>query len=520
MFLSIGASIRTAQTASRLRRKGDPEAEQRRAFARTIPRLAATSFWREAGIERSMTQEQFRARVAPRGHDQLAGAIARMRQGEANVLWPGRCVFFAQSCGTAAGRPKFLPVTEEMLAHFRQAGLDALLCYTARVGHAGVFRGRHLLVGGAGVAPLATEKGPMSYAGDLAAILTLSLPPAAEKHFFEPGASVAKIENWDAKLEAVIARTAARDISLLAGLPETVLTLAAAVREKFAARQVARLQQLWPNLECFVHGGAPLAPHQAPLREALGPAVHFHEVYVAPEGFFAAQDAEPAAGLRLMTKAGLFFELLPMADYDEARLEHLAPKVLPLAAAKTGVDYALLVTTPGGLARYVVGDVVRFTSTQPLRLIQVGGTHTHVGAFGERVSEKELADALLAVCQRHGWTVVNFHVAPLIASNLTGQNRGRHEWWIELKAGTVATPTGPLIAAEVDAELQRTHPDYAAKRRGNIVEPPFARLVMPGVFEHWLRHHGRWGGLNKMPRCRRDRLVADELAQITNFARD
>jgi hypothetical protein len=170
--------------------------------------------------------------------------------------------------------------------------------------------------------------------------------------------------------------------------------------------------------------------------------------------------------------------------------------------------------------RYVIGDVVRFISTEPPRLIYVGRTKLQLSAFGEHVIEKEVTDALLAVCSRHQWTIVNFHVAPIFANTLTGQTRGRHEWWIELRPGTVATPIGPQIAAEIDAELQKLNDDYAAKRRGGGLDAPVVRLVMPGVFKHWLEFQGKWGGQHKMPRCRSDRVIADGLAQVTNFAVD
>jgi hypothetical protein len=164
--------------------------------------------------------------------------------------------------------------------------------------------------------------------------------------------------------------------------------------------------------------------------------------------------------------------------------------------------------------------VVRFVSVAPPRLLYVGRTKLQLSAFGEHVIEKEVTDSLVGLCQRRGWTIVNFHVAPLFMNTNTGQVRGRHEWWIELKPGTVATPTGPQMAAELDAELRRLNDDYDAKRKGGGLDAPFVRLVMPGVFEHWLRYQGKWGGQHKMPRCRSDRVIADELAQITNFARD
>ena len=165
----------------------------------------------------------------------------------------------------------------------------------------------------------------------------------------------------------------------------------------------------------------------------------------------------------------------------------------------------------------MLGDVVRFVSTEPPRLIYVGRTKLQLSAFGEHVIEKELTDSVVAVAQAHGWTIVNFHVAPLFATSLTGQTRGRHEWWIELRPGTAQTPIGTAMATELDAQLMARNDDYEAKRKGGGLDLPVVRLVMPGVFEHWMRHQGKWGGQNKMPRCRSDRAVADGLAQVARF---
>jgi hypothetical protein len=519
----FGAGLLTAGAEWRLRQKRGAPEEQQRVWRGLTTKLAGASYWHDAGVEPGMTYGNFAARLAPRTYEQLAPAVERMKRGEVNVLWPGRCSLFALSPGTTTGQTKCLPITEEMLAHFRQAAFDSLLYYTVRVKHAGVFRGRHLFLGGStAVERLAEAQPHEAYAGDLSGIAVLNLPRWVERHFYEPGTTIAQMTDWPKKIAAIVARTRGLDISLLAGFPSWVLVLAAALRENSTQgrQRVTNLQAIWPNFECFVHGGVPITPFYDELRTALGPTVNFHEVYPASEGFIAAQDSQAAAGLRLMTNAGIFYEFLPMDQFDETRLEQLGGKIVPLAGVKPGVDYALLLTTPAGLARYVIGDVVRFISTEPPRLIYVGRTKLQLSAFGEHVIEKEVTDALHAVCSRHGWTIVNFHVAPLFASSLTGLIRGRHEWWIELKPGTVTTPIGPQMAVALDGELQRQNGDYAAKRKGGGLEPPFVRLVMPGVFQHWLTYHGKWGGLHKMPRCRSDRAIADELAQITNFAVD
>lgn len=521
-FLTFRASLLTARVASRLRRRNHAPAEQGKAFNTLVEKLGATAFWRAAGVERGMTYDAFRKRVAPRGYDQLAPAIERMKRGEADVLWPGRCAFFVRTSGTTGHGHRHLPVSAEMLRHFRQAGQEALLYYTARTGHAGVFQGRHLFLSGSTtLVPLAEAQPHEAYAGNLSGIAALDLPRWAEKHLYEPGEQIAQIVDWTAKLAAIVARARNLDISLLAGMPPTALELIGKLCEADADGPASdrTVRESWPNLECYVHGGVPITPYQAQLRAVLGPEVNFHEVYPAAEGFIAAQDSNAGAGLRVITRHGVFFEFVPMADYDEARLEHLGPKAVPLAEVKRDVDYAVLLTTPAGLARYALGDVVRFVSVAPPRLIHVGRTKLQLNTFDERVSEKDLTDALVAVCQRHAWTIVNFHVAPRFLKTLTGQNHGQYEWWLELKPGTVATPVGPAIAAALDVELQRLSPAYAAKRRLSI-EPPIVRLVMPGLFEHWMRFQDKWGGEHKMPRCRSDRIVADELAQIAQFAQD
>jgi hypothetical protein len=218
-----------------------------------------------------------------------------------------------------------------------------------------------------------------------------------EKHLYEPGAAIAQMADWPAKIAAITARTSPLDISLLAGIPSWVLILAEALRHhsiRGKARAV-NLQGIWPNLECFIHGGVPIGPFQEELRTALGPTVNFHEVYPASEAFIATQDSEALAGLRLMTDAGIYYEFLPMADFDAGNLANLGPKAVPLAGVKAGVDYAILLTTPAGLGRYVIGDVVRFTSTEPPRLVYVGRTQLQLSAFGEQPLAVALKVAVL-----------------------------------------------------------------------------------------------------------------------------
>ena len=514
----------TARVRWRLRQSGAGPGEQREAFMQLLRRLAVTTSGDTAGLEAGMDYERFRRRVPLRTYEDFAPDIERMKQGEPDVLWPGRCTYFAVSSGTTAGRTKFLPVTPELLTHFRRAGLDSLFYYTARTGRTDVFLGRHLFLGGsAALTPVPERVGAEpAYAGDLSGITARHLPRWVEKALYEPGREIAQMSDWPAKVAAIAERTLSRDITLLAGIPSWVLVLAEALRIRAlrAGRTVRHLQELWPHLQCLVHGGVPVGPFVGELRAALGPTVNFHEVYPASEGFIATQDADSAAGLRLMTGVGLFYEFLPLAQYDETARGSLGAAAVPLEGVEPGVDYVLLLTTPAGLCRYVIGDVVRFVCTDVPRLVYAGRTKLQLSAFGEHVIEKELTDALQTVGQRRDWSVTNFHVAPVFVDSAAGARRGRHEWWIELQH-----PAGPgtadgAIAAELDRELALRNEDYAAKRQGGGLEPPRLQLVPPGTFEQWMRAHGKWGGQSKMPRCRSDRSVADALQALAAESED
>lgn len=511
-LVEFGAGVRTSLVSRRLR---DPDAArdgQRRALGTLLNKISVTKFGRSVGVEREMDYERFRDRVGLRDYESFAPWIERMKRGEVDVLWPGRCAHFAVSSGTTAGRTKYLPITRDMLGHFRRAGLDSLLYYTARTGHARVFRGKHLFLGGStSLARLPETGGLDTWAGDLSGITALNLPSWVEHHLYEPGREIAQMADWPAKLRAIAARTARRDVTLLAGIPSWLLILAETMREH---THVAPLKQIWPNLECLVHGGVPIAPFINELRSAVGAGVAFHEVYPASEAFIAAQDAEPEAGLRLIADAGILYEFLPLRIFDEKRLSELGSQALPLEGVRAGEDYVLLLTTPGGLCRYAIGDVVRFVSTSPPRLVYAGRTRLQLSAFGEHVIEKELTDALACVCAAHQATIVNFHVAPRFASHATGVTRGQHEWWLELKFSAGSAPASTTLAAELDAELQRRNDDYEAKRKGGGLSAPLVQLAAPGTFELWMRRHGKWGGQSKMPRCRSDREIADELAAL------
>jgi hypothetical protein len=517
----FGIILKAKETEWRLRRSAAAGSVQRRTFAGLVRRLSRTTHWKSAGIEAGMSYEQFRVRVPLQTYAALAPAIIRMQSGEADVLWPGHCQRFTRSAGLGTGVAKVLPLTDDLLVHFRHAAFDALALHTIRMGQPGAFRGRQLLCGPqAALAPWPDPRTPTDAATAVCAVAALALPQefAPRLRAAEPAGTTCR-----GTPEPPAENVPTRDVTLLAGLPHRLIEFTRAHGERVPASGTRSLfpRAHWPKLECVVHGGAALAPYADELRAQLGPNVQFHEVYAAAEAFLAAQEGESGQGLRILADRGVHYEFLPMSDLDAAPLEQLGPRALPLEAVALGTEYAVVVTTPGGLARYLLDDSIRFVARQPARLLHVGRTTLRLNAKGENTTELDLSDALARLCRKRGWHTVHFHVAPQFAPAADQPMRPtRHEWWIELLPGTTETPMGPPMALELDSELQRINAAYAAARRSAALGAPVVRLVMPGVFARWRRDQGQGKEPSKFARCRPDRLIADELASITQFAAD
>jgi hypothetical protein len=514
-LVNFWAGCRVARFMRRLKAAGRGAGDQAAVFARLMAQMADTEFGRGHGLTAATTYAQFRAKVPPRPPEYFDPLVARMQAGEANVLTPGRCRFFVETAGTTGEKPRILPVPEPMLAHYRRGLRDALFLYAARAGHAGVFLGRHLHVGGS--TALTEEQG--AYRTGLDGMFSLCLTPWAEANLYAPPPAVARQPDGPDKIAAVVRAMLPRDVTLLGGSPGSACALALAAREAAEPDRASgpHLTAVWPNLECLVFTGAPTGLFQETLRTTLGPTVAFHEFYAAAEGVFAAQDAGSPTGLRLLTDAGVFFEFLPLRSFHEDTLAAAGAECLPLDQVQVGVDYVLVLTTPAGLCRQVPGDIVRFVSVDPPRLQFAGRTRLRLNSFGENISERELLDTLLAVCTRNGWQIVDFHVAPYSRRIAAGQTVHCHEWWVELRTHTMKTPTGNALGPELDAELARRNSDYAARRAKHGLDFPSVRLVMPGVFEQWAREQRKTCGAAKTPRCRPDRLIADQLATIARF---
>lgn len=520
-LLNIAGDWFTTLTRRRLKQKFRAERAQQRTLPILIRSLARTKRGKKLGIKAKMTETRFRKEIPLSDHHSLAPWIDRAKTGESDVLWPGTCQCFAATAGTTTGEPRLIPVTSAMQDAYAAGNRASLLHAAARAGGVYPLLGRVLLLGGNVPSNQLDEEQLVSIA-DLATLAAVQHPEWIAQHYFEPGSRIALLKNWDNMVERILKRTRKRDVSTIAGNPHWLLafsrrTLGTVSSEK---RRCASLEHLWPQLCSLVLTGDFPAPIAGQLKNIAGAGVTLHEVFACAEAIIATQGPGSLPGLRLLAETGVYFEFLPLADYDADNRDEWGEKAVPLTEVLPDRNYLLVLTTPAGLVRHVSGDVVNFTSMRPPRVLPMGQIDLRLNTFGENVFSRDVVDALTSLCRSKKWPLTFFHVAPLPNRSELGVTHGCHEWWIELRAGTVDTPTGPIIAKELDHLLANSHEGYKSRREEGNLSAPYVRLVMPGAFEHWLKHNQLWGGPHKLPITRNDRQIADSLSEMARFAKD
>lgn len=479
---------------------------QRRWYAYLVREGSQTLYGKKAGLTPTLSYEDFRRIVPILPYEELYPWIERSLRGEVDILWPGRVRWFARSSGTTNDRSKYIPITSESLRlnHF-QASKELFATYLTLYG-----RETHLLEGkiiSIGGSHQVSHIGPHARYGDLSAVLLANMP-AFYRFFRAPALEIALLPNWEEKLprmaEALLEER--RRIVGLAGVPTWAVLL---FEELLRRTGATHMLEVFPRFEAVFHGAVSFTPYEELFaRYFPSPKVHYMEIYNASEGFFAFQDGRSARDMLLMANHGVFYEFIPFSSWEAGRWE-----AIPLEAVRVGETYAMVITTVGGLWRYLLGDTVRFVSTNPPRLRIVGRTRHYINAFGEEVMIEQAEAALKAACEATGAQVRDYTVAPLY---LGAGKKGAHQWLIEF-----IHPPRHLEAfiGVLDRELRRLNSDYDAKREADLALGPPQVIELPaGTFYNWLKKKGRLGGQNKVPRLSSDRVYADEILVLVDRA--
>ncbi len=445
------------------------------------------------------TIDQFRDRLPIQSYDDIKPYIDRIRNGEQNILWPTDIKWFAKSSGTTNDKSKFIPVSIESLeeCHFR-GGKDVLAIYCHNHQETEIFDGKTLTLGGS---HQIDNYNNQSYYGDLSAILIQNLPFWAN-FIRTPSAEVALIPQWEEKLEKLTNEALAENVTSLAGVPSWNMVMIKYILEKTGK---SNLLEVWPNLELFIHGGISFLPYKEQFKKIIpSDSMRYMETYNASEGFFAIQDDPHSPDMLLMLDYGIFYEFIPI---EELSNDH--PRTYHIGEVEIGRNYAIVITTNGGLWRYLIGDTIVFTSIFPHKIIISGRTKHYINAFGEELIIDNAEKALQVACHKSGAQILEYTAAPVY---MTDKTKGCHQWLIEYDH----EPNDiEYFINLLDHALMSLNSDYEAKRYKNItLDAPIVKILKKGAFYKWFEIHGKLGGQNKMPRLSNNRKYVDELLEI------
>jgi hypothetical protein len=478
----------------------DPLTPQKKWFHYLLTQGSRTLYGKKHGVRPDWSYEQFRRNLPVVSYETLYPFIEETMRGASDVLWPGEIRWFAKSSGTTNDRSKFIPIAPQTLSynHFRAARQLFATYLTLFRDDTRLLAGKILAIGGS---HSISHLSPRVRYGDLSAVL-LENTPWFYTLFRAPHKSIALLPEWHTKVHRMAEAILGTNLTGIAGVPTWTIVLFDELLKRTGAKHIL---ELFPDLEVFFHGAVSFTPYEKLLQHYLpSPRVRYIEIYNASEGFFAFQDQAHTKDMLLLTDHGLFYEFIPFSAWEKGVWE-----AIPLEGVRVGEVYALVLTAPGGLWRYLIGDTIRFVSTHPYRLRIVGRTRHYINAFGEEVMVENTDAALQKACIETGALIRDYTVAPIY---LEAGQKGAHQWLIEFIRPPADLET---FAKVLDKALQALNSDYEAKRSGDLALGLPVIVPLPaGTFERWLAERGRLGGQNKVPRLSNTREYVEAILAL------
>jgi len=473
----------------------NPVATQREVLQELITAAQYTEFGKKYGFNKLFSVKEFKQKVPLQEYNDVEPYINRMMQGEENVLWNTPVFWFAKSSGTSSAKSKFIPISDESLQqnHFK-ASKDVLSNYYKFFPSSNLLTGKGLVVGGSH--QISKLNNDIQF-GDLSAVLMQNTPFWGQ-WIRTPELSVALLDEWENKIEQLAQITANENVTSLAGVPTWTLLLLKRILE---IKEKKTINEVWPNLELYINGGVSFVPYKEQFDKILGTKINYLEIYNASEGFIAGQQTPNDDGLLLFTEHGIFYEFMPVEEYGKPK-----PQTVGLKDVQTDRNYALVISTTGGLWRYIIGDTIKFTHLNPYKIKVTGRLKHYMNAFGEEVMVDNTDKAIAWAAAKTNAVVNDYTAAPVYFSE---SSNGTHEWLIEFD---VPPQNLQLFTTELDAALKTINSDYEAKRYKNIaLRMPIVHAAKKGIFKEWLRSKGKLGGQHKVPRLSNERKVVEEI---------
>jgi len=479
-----------------------PDETQKETLYKLLAKAASTEWGKKYSYSSITSLKEYQSRFPVQTYEEIIPYVERLRKGEANLLWPGEIKWFAKSSGTTSTKSKFIPMSREALedCHYR-AGKDILIIYTMQRPETRIFSGKSLTLGGSHkMNQFSTD----SLYGDLSAILIENAPFWVDI-IRTPKQKIALLEDFEEKLNLITRSTVNENVTNISGVPSWYLVL---IKQILAYTGKSNLLDVWPNLEVFFHGGISFTPYRDQYKKLIpGDQMNYMETYNASEGFFGIQDDPDRSDMLLMLDYGIFYEFIP-AD----KMTSDSTPAYGLAEVEKGVNYVIIISTNGGLWRYMMGDTIVFTCLYPYRFRISGRTKHFINVFGEEVIIDNADKAMETACKATGASIAEYTAGPVFMNTVS---KGSHEWIIEFE---IEPSDFNNFIDILDDTLKSVNSDYEAKRYKDLnLVRPVCRSVPMGTFNKWLKVKNKFGGQNKVPRLSNSREYIEDLYVIAEI---
>ena len=471
----------------------NPIKTQENVFQELISNGVGTQFGKDHDFVSINNHEDFVNRVPVKDYEALRPYVERVVEGEENVLWPGKPLYFAKTSGTTSG-VKYIPITEPSIKAQVESSRNAILLYIHETGNKKFVDGKMIFLQGS---PELTMKNGINI-GRLSGISAHYVPKYLQKNRL-PSWETNCIEDWETKVNAIVDETLNENMTVIAGIPSWVQMYF----EKLQERTGKNIGEVFQNFNLFIFGGVNYEPYRAKFENLIGRKVDSIELYPASEGFFAFQDRQEDKGMLLQLNSGIFYEFIKAEEFFES-----APNRITLKDVEVGVNYVMIISTNAGLWAYNLGDTIEFTSVEPYKIIVSGRIKHFISAFGEHVIGKEVEQAMQMATAKTDIRISEFTVAPQINPEA---GLPYHEWYVEFE-----NPPENMseLEKQLNDSLQKQNSYYYDLIIGKVLRPLKVISVKKDGFNEYMESIGKLGGQNKVPRLSNDRKIADRLKEL------
>ena len=468
--------------------------KQKKILNELLENSRETRFGEDHNFKNINNYEDFKSSVPIRDYEGFRGYIEKIKNGEKNVTWIDKPLYLAKTSGTTSGT-KFIPITKESLPNHINTAKHLLYDYFKKKKKIKPFLGKVMFLSGT---PNLDEENGIKI-GRLSGIVNHHKPFFLKNRSL-PSSKTNQIDSWEEKINNIVEETLGQDLRVIGGIPPWIQMYFDVMIE----RTGKKISEIFPNLELLCHGGVNFQPYKKNLFNSIGKAIDTLETFPASEGFFAYQDDLYSDDLLLQVNSGIFFEFVELNELKKEK-----PKRISIEEIKLDTNYAMVITSNAGLWSYDIGDTIKFTNTNPLKIKVSGRTKQYVSAFGEHVIVDEVEKSLKKTCEKFKEVeIVEYTVGPRIMNQ---KSESHHEWFIEFKS-----PPSRIkdFEIELDLNMKNLNIYYRDLRKNKILSRLKITKAKKKSFINFMKSIGKLGGQNKVPRLSNDVKLIEKVKNL------